>query len=461
MQPIESRAQETARWLRQLASHVDYTHFRKAWLHPITKQAEQGYLAAVYERVARRANSEGEYFLAYDAAEQGLRCATESGFPTSVLTALKATALARSGATMKALELIDQHIATLGPQPPDSSIGSAKARILRDIAFRCTDPAKCRALFLEAADWAATARTRALCEGADWTYPANQEALFRFLAGDHAPAHAGAAALIHHFSTAPDSASMWSQTSLAEMHLILGNLDAAGNHYRAAAQQGTSFPGDVAANRAVASILLTHLARSRQVNPALIEEWFPKPVLTVFAGHLPDRADRPSPRLPEAICRPGGTIGHSIAARLSLIQPHEAICATAPGGDTLFSEAVLAAGVHLTIVEPFQRTRITEVAHTYGLDWPARLHRIYEAAMRTEAITCAEDADEESQCEYANSVLLGTAMLRAQRINARLHALVLWDESSPSKRGGTGQFVSLCRQAGVTVEILNPHHLAD
>ena len=98
----EANTQPNASWLRELASYVDYSRFRRVWLHPITEQAEQGYLAACYERVAQRANSEGEYFLAHDAANHGLRCAAAAEFPPHTLTALKVTALARSGATGEA-----------------------------------------------------------------------------------------------------------------------------------------------------------------------------------------------------------------------------------------------------------------------------------------------------------------------------------------------------------------------
>src|SRR5688572_24158606 len=97
-----SNIYSTARWLRELASDVDFSRFRRVWLQPTTEQTEQGYLAACYEEVARRANSEGEYFLAHDAANHGLRCAAVAEFPTHRLTALKMTALARSGATGEA-----------------------------------------------------------------------------------------------------------------------------------------------------------------------------------------------------------------------------------------------------------------------------------------------------------------------------------------------------------------------
>ena len=76
---------------------MDYAGFRRIWLNPVTERAEKGYLAACYERVAVRANSEGEYFLAHDAACDGLRCAADSDFPPHRLTAQKLTALNRSG----------------------------------------------------------------------------------------------------------------------------------------------------------------------------------------------------------------------------------------------------------------------------------------------------------------------------------------------------------------------------
>ena len=60
-------------WLRELASYADYARFRRIWLHPFT---EQGYLAACHERVAQRASSEGEYFLAHDTEK---RTGTASG----------------------------------------------------------------------------------------------------------------------------------------------------------------------------------------------------------------------------------------------------------------------------------------------------------------------------------------------------------------------------------------------
>jgi hypothetical protein len=451
MNAPETKPQPPVPWLRELASQLDYASFRRVWLQPSTEQAEQGYLAACYERLAQRANSEGEYYLAYDAANHGLRCAAAAEFPPHTLTALKVTALARSGATAEAKRVMEEFLAE---HEPDSRVCSAHARLFRDFGLAALERDERRRCWLEAARWAARAKDCATAEGRDWAYPANQEVQFHFLAGEREIAVASALAVIDYVESRADAGSMWNVINLAEMNLVRGDLEAAGRHYRQAAELGAAAPGDVAANRAVAEVLI----REQHADPSLLEGWFPRPILVVFAGHIPDAPDRPTPRLPEALCRPAGPVAIALAERLRRLHAVEGICACAPGGDILFAEALTATGARLGLVDPFPRHRIEEVAADRGEDWLGRLAGILRVAARSDAIACAEDADESAQCEYATHVMLGSAMLRARQINAKLHALVLWDESEVdlAAPGGTRQFVMLCRQSGVSVEVINP-----
>jgi len=446
----------TTRWLRETASSVDYTRFRRIWLQPVIEHAEQGYMAACYEQLAQRAISEGEYYLAHDAANYGLRCAATTDFPLHRLISLKVTALARSGATGMARRVMDQF---LEDHEPDSGVCSAQARLFRDMALAAAETENRRNLFKEAARWASMAKEYARGECKDWAYPANQEAQFQFLAGERGLAQAGALEVIEFVSERPDADSMWNQTNLAEMHLVCGDLAMAGCHYRKAAGLGMRSPGDLAANRAVAIILLAELGALD--GNAQVESWFPQPVLLVFSGHIPDFPDRATKRLPGALCRPGGEVARALKQRIFDFKAIEGICASAPGGDILFAEALVATGSRLSLVNPFLRPQILKFAEECGEDWPERLEWVFQMAGHSESIACAEDADRDTQCEYCNQVMLGGAMLRARRINASLHALVLWDESDAEtpKRGGTGQFVALCRAAGVPVEVINPRSL--
>lgn len=443
----------TALWLRELAAQVDHAHFRRVWLHPVTQQAEQGFIAACYENVAHRANSEGEYFLAHDAASHGLRCAAAAEFPPHRLVAAKSTALARSGATGEAQRVLDEFLAK---HEADGSVCSAQARLLRDRGL-AAQPGEKWQLMSEAAKWAARAKDFAREEGGDWSYPANQEVQFLFLAGEHDTARAGAIKVIDFVEHRADVGSMWNQTNLAEMRLVLGELDRAGDHYAKAAAQGMQVPGDLAANRAVAALLLAEMSG----NISVLDQWFPKPVLLIFAGHIPDADGRPSPRLPENTCREAGPVARALTERIAGMGAVEGICAGAPGGDILFAEALLMAGARITIIEPFPTHRIRAVAKLCGHDWHARLDRIYDKASHIDSIACAEDVDEDTQCDYANHVMLGSAVLRAKRINAQLRAIVLWDETDAAapKPGGTGHFVTLCREARIPIEIINPRML--
>ncbi len=444
----------TAPWLREMAAHVDYAHFRRVWQHAVTEQAEQGFIAACYENVAKRANSEGEYYLAHDTSNHGLRCAAAADFPPHRLIAAKSTALARSGATCEAQRVIDEF---LSKNEADGTVCSAQARLLRDRGLAAPPGEERSRLMTEASKWAAQAKNFALQEGGDWSYPANQEAQFLYFSGKHETARAKAVIVIDAVEQRADLGSMWNQTNLAEMRLVLGELDRAGDHYAKAAALGMQSPGDLAANRRVAALLLAEVAG----DPTLLDKWFPKPVLLIFAGHIPDPVGREYPRLPEITCRHDGPVALALKQHIAPTGAVEGISAGAPGGDILFAEALLATGGRITLIEPFPSHRIRAVAHKCGHDWSTRLGRIYEMASHIQAITCAEDVDDDTQCDYANHVMLGTALLRAKRINGQLRAIVLWDEADGAapKPGGTGHFVKLCREAHIPIEIINPKTL--
>jgi hypothetical protein len=158
--------------------------------------------------------------------------------------------------------------------------------------------------------------------------------------------------------------------------------------------------------------------------------------------------------LPESLCRQDGPIARFLRKRIAELHAMEGSCASAPGGDVLFAEALLATGGALTVQGPFPRNRILQVAENFGGNWLGRLRSVLERATRCEPVSCAKDAGEEAQSEYANYVLLGSAMLRVRRIHGRLRAVVLWDESDVNhcKRGGTAHFVS--RTPAVALSLL-------
>lgn len=460
-----------AAWLRSMTERIDFNGFRRIWQYPVTSEAEQGFLAACYEKVANRAVEEGEYYFAFDAAEHGLKCARAGGFPVNELTRLKATALARSGAGAAALRVVDDYFLV---NPPEANLLSSKARCLRDAAIQENATGEKSALFLQAAECAAQARAMLTAAGRDWSYAGNQEAQFLFLAGRQKEAAKKAKRVIAFVEKRDDSDSMWNQTNLGEMHMVLGKFPVAETHYRRASKLGALMPGHLAANRYVASILAAkaNVTFRKTIERTKVDLWFPSPVVIAFSGHMPDAKGRRPARLPESICRSDGPVAKALLEKLRELQPADSISCCAPGGDILFAEAVLRLGEandsgvfrpRLRLLDPFPKARVLQYADSAGHDWGARTRRVFERADHSESITCAEGADTNSQCEYALQVMIGAAMLRASRINAQLQTIVLWDESDAKpelqKPGGTGRFVTLCRESGIRVHIINPKKL--
>ena len=428
---------------------------------------EQGFLAACYERAAREANAEGEYFLAVDSARHGLRCAAAGGFPTDELRIEEATALARAGATQQALALAREFVRGA---PATPRLLSTIARLHRDIAMASVSPEERHRFFGKAASFAQRAlRILERKASADWAYPTGQQAIFTFLAGDRKQARTIATALKRRILKQTDVSSFWNQTNLAEMSLVAGDFAGAANHYAgslaAAKAEGRGSAGDVASNRIVARLLLEEWSRERgDVDVAILDEWIEPETLVVFSGHMPDgsHVDETTRirRLPERVCRPGGAAAQAIKRWLHSVNAREGICASAPGGDILFAEQIVALGGRVQLVEPFSRAVQRAVAERCGRDWPARLERVWEAAHRRESVFCGEEAVTAMQCHYSNRVMLGSAILRARRIGGRLEALVLCEENAGAiAQGGAAEFAALCARAGVEVHIIDPKRL--
>ncbi|MGW6270699.1 MULTISPECIES: hypothetical protein [unclassified Streptomyces] len=117
----------------------------------------------------------------------------------------------------------------------------------------------------------------------------------------------------------------------------------------------------------------------------------------------------------------------------------------AKGSDSLFAEAVLAAGGRLVVVIPSQDYRQRKVK----ADHAPLFDRLVEAAC--EVLVVDHETADRAAYEAANAVLLE----RADRLVA------VWNGEPPSgKGGGTADVVIEAREAGVPVDVVWPHGAA-
>ncbi|MFF5101688.1 hypothetical protein [Streptomyces sp. NPDC000134] len=143
----------------------------------------------------------------------------------------------------------------------------------------------------------------------------------------------------------------------------------------------------------------------------------------------------------------GDTIPLVRAALDDLLMPYAdggdlvGVSCIATGADSLFAEAVLAAGGRLTVVLPSRDYRRTKVKP----DHAALFDRLAEAA--DEVLVLPNDTADRHAYEAANAVLLQ----RADRLVA------VWNGEPPSgKGGGTADTVLEAQAAGIPVDVVWP-----
>ncbi|WP_405013973.1 hypothetical protein [Kitasatospora sp. NBC_01539] len=132
------------------------------------------------------------------------------------------------------------------------------------------------------------------------------------------------------------------------------------------------------------------------------------------------------------------------AALRALLAPHRrdgltGLSCLAPGADTLFAEAVLAAGGRLVAVLPSAR-------YPWRLTEPQRADFERLAAAADETVTLAYPEPGPVAYRAANAELLRRADL----------LVAVWDGCEGRGPGGTADMVAVARRAGVPVEVVWP-----
>ncbi|GAB3158554.1 hypothetical protein GCM10027059_03510 [Myceligenerans halotolerans] len=112
----------------------------------------------------------------------------------------------------------------------------------------------------------------------------------------------------------------------------------------------------------------------------------------------------------------------------------------ARGADTLFAQAVLAAGGRLLAIIPSQDYRHTKVKP----DHAPTFDKLIEAADDVAVLPYAS-ANRDAY-EAANKILIERAD----------HLVAVWDGQPPTSKGGTADTVTQARAAGVPVDIVWP-----
>ena len=364
------------------------------------------------------------------------------------LRQLQALALARSGDVERANAILGK-LAAEGLA--DAETLGMLARTHKDLALRAHD---------------AAARTRHLGAGFQLYETAFESAR---LAGDHGAAYyaginAAAMAVLrsdirrsHQLArdvraacgrvdcaTQDEAARYWREATLGEAALILGEIQAAAIHYKAAAALGKNRLGDLSSTRRQARLLAAHLPAG-----AIAIDALRIPPVVVFTGNMIDAPGRESPRFPPAL---EPTIRTALRARFEDLRPMAVYGSAASGADLLCLEIALELGAETHVVLPFPAAEFRRTSvDAAGANWGERFERALAAA---DSVTVASDhraSGSTATFEYANLILTGMARLRAQVLDTSIAAIAVRDPEAAGAPGGAASLVSLWQRAGLAV----------
>jgi class 3 adenylate cyclase len=398
--------------------------------------------AEIYRELGGRLLRLGEPLLTYDVASEGL-----THLPGDVrLRQLLALALARTGATVRAQELLAE-LAHQGNH--DEETMGLLARTHKDLALISNEPA---------------ARNRHLADARR-----EYEESYRRSRGYYAGINAATLSLVlgdlgHARDLArevrercfevlkqPENEDRyWPTATLGEAALILGEWLQAEESYQRARTLAQGRLGDLSSTRRNARLLLDHLGGDR----TKVESWLRIPSVVVFVGHMIDQPGRPVPRFPSSIER---TVCEALRERLIKMNAGIGFSSAACGSDVLFLEVLSELGGEAHIVLPYQKELFfrDSVDIIPGADWEERAQRALEHTVDVVTVSDQKLAIGSISFEYANEVLLGLAAARAGYLDAELKPLAIWDGRLGDGPGGTASTIELWRKLGYDVSVID------
>lgn len=185
--------------------------------------------------------------------------------------------------------------------------------------------------------------------------------------------------------------------------------------------------------------------------------------MLLFTGHLLDPIDRISSRFPyRLISEVKRLIASEVDAFRNADLPQIAISSLAAGGDILFAEAALDAGIplHIFLSHPPDEfvDRSVQYAKNHpdedGNEWLSRFENSMDHAVSIRVVDAKEGIDPYVACN--REMLRHALQLAGQQVN-RIRGLAMMESNSDVKRGGAADFAQEIEKAGVTVRRLWPH----
>ncbi len=243
--------------------------------------------------------------------------------------------------------------------------------------------------------------------------------------------------------------SFWLLVSIAEAHLVKGDVATAVKWYKLVTPMAYKSVGQIKTVRRNARMLGEKLGEEAltQLMDAICA-----PRVAFFAGHRIDRKGM-SPRFPQ---KESEAVKKKLRATLGKLRISVGVASLADGADILFHECLIEAGRQCRVIlpSPVEDFRKRLEADDPG-GWVERFDKVLEAASTVEIVSNSVfSQDWGIVYELATDYMIGYAMNLAREFDGEIIPLVVWDKKMQSKPGGTYSAVKKLRSLGYEPEII-------
>lgn len=237
----------------------------------------------------------------------------------------------------------------------------------------------------------------------------------------------------------------WTIATLAECHLLCENKEEAEKHYRQAIAFDDIGAADKATTRCQARVIL----ELQGIDPKLIDQWMPAGAIVVFRGHMLDKPGDPRRLSQDKVQHVRQQIGDFLDGLDT--KPLKGFSSAACGSDLIFLEEMRKRGINVQIVLPFPVEKFKNNSVSFaGPDWRERFDIAIDNAGHPPMIASQHRPEQAGIVyTYANQILLGRAMNDAERLDASVQSLVVWDGRKNKFAGGVSGLVNRSKQLGI------------
>lgn len=243
--------------------------------------------------------------------------------------------------------------------------------------------------------------------------------------------------------------SFWLLVSIAEAHLVKGDIATAIKWYKLVTPMAYKSVGQIKTVRRNARMLCKKLGEEALTQ---LMDAISAPRVAFFAGHRIDRKGM-SPRFPQ---KESEAVKKKLRATLGKLRISVGVASIADGADILFHECLIEAGRQCRVIlpSPVEDFRKRLEADDPG-GWVNRFDKVLEAASTVEIVSNSVfTRDWGIVYELATDYMIGYAMNLAREFDGEIIPLVVWDKKMDSKPGGTSSAVKKLRALGHEPEII-------